>query len=43
MDIATISLFASLILTIILVPLGALMLKLTAKIFKLEDISYGTA
>ncbi len=43
MDLETISLFTSLILTVLLVPLGALMLKFTAKILKLEDTSYSTA
>ena len=39
----TFSFLTSLILTIILIPLNALLLKLTTKIFKLENTSYGTA
>ena len=37
------SFLTSLILTLILIPLNALLLKLTTKIFKLENTSYGTA
>lgn len=39
----TFSFVTSLILTIILTPLNALILKLTTKWFKLENTSYGTA